>query len=477
MIELPRPVEADDVSNLSWWQHDLRAAQSLACAPPLAGTVNVDFVIIGGGFTGLWTAMTIKERMPSAGVAVLEAYRCGAGASSRNGGSVHGYWSALSVLTDLFGPDKAIEVARLGTKAQHKLREFANSTDRDIWWSEQGYLRVATNTRQQLKADVCIETARRLGVPETVVKLRKDELDHYCASPFFKDGLFFPEGATVHPARLAESLRCAAERAEIGIFESTLVTAIDKGDPLRIHTLGGEVIARSVILATYTGTMTIPAVRASNALFSSFPVMSHPDEAALTRMNYRDARGIADLRMFAHYFRRTRDGRVLMGTGAGPVGYGVAHNSRALRRDQASADRAALGLQRFFPTLPPGVAAAWGFPIEVSADRLPYFGRVPGTRIFYGSGYTGHGVNATCIAGECLASLALGQSDEWSTSVFCNRKQVRFPSEPFRCFGGRAIRSSIVACEDAEDAGRPSPPLARLLATAPSVFNLKIGTR
>jgi glycine/D-amino acid oxidase-like deaminating enzyme len=476
-MKLPCPVEADDMRNLSWWQRDLCIADESARARPLVGTVNADFVIIGGGFTGLWTALTIKERMPSASVAILEAFRCGSGASSRSGGSVHGYWTALPALSELFGPDKAIEAARLGTKAQDRLRRFACSAGKDIWWSESGYLRVATNARQQVKASLYVEIARRLGVPDTVIKLSKSDLDRYCSSPFFKSGLIFPEGATVHPARLAESLRHDAGKAGVSIFESTRVIGIDTGDVQRVRTVAGEVMGRTVILATYTGTMAIPAVRASNTLFSSFPVMSHPDECALARMNYREARGIADLRMFAHYFRRTRDGRVLMGTGSGPVGYGTRHNSPMLRQEQASIDRARRALQRFFPTLPPGIAAAWGFPIEVSADRLPYFGRIPGTRIFYGSGYSGHGINATCIAGECLASLALGVKDEWSNSVFCNRKQVKFPPEPFRYFGGKGIRSGIVTCEDAEDAGRTAPFLARLLATAPGIFNLKIGTR
>ncbi|MQW87614.1 FAD-dependent oxidoreductase [Sinorhizobium saheli] len=476
-MRILNPIPANDPSQLSWWQLDIAPARA-DMRPPLSGEVSFDVAIVGGGFTGLWTAITLKQRAPRLRIAIIEAFRCGDGASSRNGGNVHGYWGALPTLVPLFGPDKAVEAAELGTLAQKRLRDFARAPGRDVWWVEEGYLRVATSETQMAKRDAFLKLARDLGVPDSVRALDRRELAEMCGSLRFLGGLFFKEGATVHPARLADALRREALDLGVEIFENTPVQKIEKGPTVRIRCSTGSVVARDVVLANYTGTMGLSSVAAATTLFSSFPVMSAPNEVALERMNYKVARGLADLRMFTHYFRRTRDGRILMGSGSGPIALGAAHEAPELRIDARSCARAESGLKRFFPGMAEaGIAARWGWPIEVASDRLPFFGTVSGTRIHFGSGYSGHGVNATCIAGECLASLVLNEKDRWYNSPFCQRERVRFPPEPLRYIGGTMIRNAIVKCEDAEDAGQPQPLLARGIAEIPRVMGMRIGMR
>lgn len=476
-MELLAAVRSDIEQEFSWWQRDARAVLGTPTQAPLSGPVDVDVAIVGGGFTGLWTALILKERRPDIRVAILDAYRCGDGASSRNGGNVHGYWGALPTLLPIFGADKSIEVARLGTIAQSRLREFATAPGRDVWWVEEGYLRVATSPAQARKIRDFTKTAHDLGVSSTLKALSQAELGALCSSPRFQEGLLFSEGATVHPARLAHTLRQAALDAGVLIYENCPVKRVLQGAPNRVETDRGAVTARDVVLATYTGTMGLPSVARTTTLFSSFPVMSEADPECLEKSNYTVARGLADLRMFTHYFRRTRDGRILMGSGSGPLERGSAHNSEKLRRDPASAQRAATGLKRFFPGMRGGVVASWGYPIEVTSDRLPYFGTLSGSRVHYGSGYSGHGVNATVIAGECLSSLILNQKDRWATSAFCARDRMTFPIEPFRFVGGTMVRDAIVRCEDAEDAGRRQPLIARAISNLPRVMGMRVGTR
>src|SRR5262249_12558876 len=124
-----------------------------------------------------------------------------------------------------------------------------------------------------------------------------------------------------------------------------------------------------------------------------------------------------------------------------------------------------------------GIDTRWGWPIEVSSDRLPFFGTVPGTRIHFASGYSGHGVNPTYIGGRCVASLALQKKDKWSLSPFCKRTQPNMPPEPFRYAGGRLIQWGVLSCEDAEDAGGRGGLPARALADLPKRLGLKIGVR
>lgn len=476
-MDLLEAVRSDIEDEFSWWQKDVRRLFGTPTQPPLTSSIDVDVAIVGGGFTGLWTALVLKERNPRIQVAILDAYRCGDGASSRNGGNVHGYWGALPTLLPIFGADKSIEAARLGTVAQERLRSFATASGRDVWWVEEGYLRVATSPAQVAKMREFVRIAAELGVSDTLRHLSHHFLTELCNSPRFLDGLLFSEGATVNPARLAHELRQAALDAGVLVFEHSPVKRVLKGSPSRIETDRGAVVARDVVLATYTGTMGLSPVGKSTTLFSSFPVMSEADPEYLERINYRTARGLADLRMFTHYFRRTKDGRILMGSGSGPLEQGSAHNSKKLRNDPASARRAAIGLKRFFPGMRGEVATSWGYPIEVTSDRLPYFGTLAGTRIHYGSGYSGHGINATVIAGECLASLILNQKDRWVTSPFCMRSRLVFPIEPFRFVGGSMVRDAIVRCEDAEDAGRRQPLIARAISNLPRVLGMRVGTR
>jgi hypothetical protein len=123
------------------------------------------------------------------------------------------------------------------------------------------------------------------------------------------------------------------------------------------------------------------------------------------------------------------------------------------------------------------VVSSWGYPIEVTSDRLPYFGTLSGSRIHYGSGYSGHGVNATVIAGECLSSLILDEKDQWTVSPFCSRNRMSFPIEPFRFVGGTMVRNAIVRCEDAEDAGLRQPLVAQAISNLPRILGMRVGTR
>lgn len=475
-MKLLPAVPSDIASQMSWWQHEVRQSLPDMAVAALRGDTSADVAIVGGGLTGMWTAYILKERNPALDIVLLDSHRCGDGASSRNGGNVHGYWSALPTLLALFGADKSIEVAKLGTLAQERIRGFAAAPGMDVWWTEQGYLRVATSAYQRTKLRQFLDVAKQLGVDWTVEHLQPGQLKGYCDSPRFEEALLFQEGATVHPARLCRKLRDAVLAMGVRVFEDTPVTSVENGSPCAVKAGGGLVTATHVVVATYTGTMAISEVARGTTLFSSFPVMSEADPELLSRMNYDVARGIADLRMFTHYFRHTRDGRILMGSGSGPLAQGADHAAPFLREDPMSSWRAETGLDRFFPGFK-GIAARWGFPIEVTSDRLPFFGTMQGARIHYGSGYSGHGVNATVIAGECLASLVLGTNDKWSSSPFCRRDRLSFPPEPFRYWGGRVIRNAVVTCEDAEDARKPSPIVARGISSIPRLLGIRIGTR
>lgn len=462
----------------SWWFADAMTREYGAPAPHLIGETSVDVAIVGGGYTGLWTALALKARRPALSVAIIEASLCGSGASGKNGGKVHGYWASLQGMARNIGEDAALAIARAGTVAQDAIRAFAAAPGRDVWWREAGNLRVSCAPAQDAKIAGYVDTARRLGVPDSAQPLRPAEVAHYCRSPVFRAGVFLPEGANLHPGLMVRALRRAVLEARIDIYENTPMLDLDKGAPNRLRTPHGQVIAREVVLATNCDLATLPQTRPHVSVFSSFAVMSEPAPRALEAMGWTGEEGISDMRMFLHYFRKTPDGRVLMGSGSGPIGFNGHSDSARLREDRASARRAERGLRRLLPSFKDvPIAGAWGGQIDVSADRLPFFKTIPGTSVHFGCGYSGHGVNPTYIGGQCLASLVLNENDMWSNLPLCRREVPRLPPEPLRYWGGRAIRRAIIACEEAEEQGRPPSPLASAVASLPRLFGLRIGTR
>jgi glycine/D-amino acid oxidase-like deaminating enzyme len=461
----------------SWWFAEAMRLEGEA-APSLKGEIGADVAIVGGGFTGLWTALALKARKPSLSIALIEAGLCGSGASGKNGGKAHGYWASLSGMAQNLGDDAALAVARAGAIAQDGLRAFATQPGRDVWWREAGDVRVSASPAQDAKIATYVETARRLGVPGAARELSPAEVAAICKSPVFRGGVALSEGANVHPARLARALRKAVIAAGVQLFENSAMTGLDKAAPNRVRTASGQIIARDVVLATNCELASLPEIRPHVTVFSSFAVMSEPAPEKLAAMGWHGDEGFSDMRMFVHYFRKTADGRVLMGSGSGPISHGGDASASYLREDIASAARAERGLRRLLPGLNDvPIAKAWGGPIDVSADRLPFFKTLPGTRVHYAAGYSGHGVNPTYIGGQCLASLVLGEKDMWSALPLCTREVPRLPPEPFRVIGGRMIRRAIIACEEAEEKNRPTPPIAAAVAALPRLFGLRIGTR
>src|SRR5436190_23409614 len=154
-----------------WW---LDEAPAVDPQPALGGDVEADVAIVGGGYTGLWTALAVREREPSARVVVLEAELCGEGPSGRNGGFLHGYWSPLARLRRVFGDGGALAVARAGEAIIPGVREFAERRGADIWLREAPLLEVAAAPSQDESIDRAVETARELGAEEEAVPLSAD---------------------------------------------------------------------------------------------------------------------------------------------------------------------------------------------------------------------------------------------------------------------------------------------------------------
>jgi glycine/D-amino acid oxidase-like deaminating enzyme len=464
----------------AWWLDEALAWEGDSPdAPQLAGDLDVDVAVVGGGYTGLWTALALRERDPSIRVAVLEAEIVGWGPSGRNGGFVGGYLGGLRELSRLFGREGALAIAEAGRRIVPAVRALAERYDADIWLREAGYLRLSASVHQDAAVDRILAAAREFGIGEDGVQpLSAAEVQERVRSRAFRHGVLVHDTATVQPARLARLLRRAVLDAGIALFERTRVLVLETGRPNILVTVGGRVRADDVVLATNAALTGWRPLRGWLTNFGSYVVLTEPVPDLLARLGWAGGEAACDARMFLHYFRTTTDGRILMGSGSGPIGHGGRLDGR-FSHDRATVLRAAAGLQRLLPDCADvRIERAWGGPIDVSADHVPFFGTAPGTRVHYAAGYSGHGAGPSWIGGQTLASLVTRAQDEWTALPFANRRPRKLlPPEPFRYLGGSLVRGAILACEEADDAGRRAAFPARVAAAIPRVFRFQVGTR
>ena len=460
-------------SRPSWWLEEARTHRPEAVAPALAGPIDVDVAVVGGGYTGLWTALALRERDPALRVAVLEAREIGDGPSGRNGGFLHGYWSSLTTLRAVVGDGAALQLAHASSAIVPAVRGLLEQRGEDVWLREGGLLKVAATEAEDAVVERSLQAARELGVEEEAVALGPSELRERVDSPRFRRAVFFRDGAIVQPARLALALKRAVRDAGADIYERSPVTKVWAGV---LETPSGSVRAGEIVLALNAWGTGWP-LAGRQTTFASAVVLTEPVPELLEQIGWTRSEAITDGRMFLHYFRTTPDGRVLMGSGSGRLEPGARVGPGVLD-DVAAQARAHAGLRALLPALADArIEGRWSGPIDVAADKLPRFGTVPGTRIHYGAGYSGNGVGPSWLGGQILASLALGSQDEWTALPLVGRRARRLPPEPLRYVGGRVVRWGTLTSEDAIGAGRRPSAAARAAAAIPRLLRMPIGTR
>ena len=459
-----------------WWLREaLRDEGDPPPAPRLTDSIECDVAIIGGGYTGMWTAYEITERAPDTRVVVLEQDICGGGPSGRNGGFTHGWWDQLPLLVDLYGADRALEIAHASEAAVDQIGEFCERHGVDAWFIRNGYLQVSASAAQDDDWQRAVAACRDLGVADRYVPLTAAEVQRRCASPRFREGVLMPGGASVQPALLARGLRRVLLERGVVIHEETRVKGFRVRGAVHVRTDDGEVRADQLVLAMNAWAAGWPRFRTRLMTWGSYIVLTEPIPDQVRELGWTGGEPIADSRFTVHYFRTTRDGRIAFGAGVGAAGYGGAIG-RAFTADRRAVALAASGLQHLFPMLHEvRIEDAWGGPIDISSDRLPALGSLDGGRVHYAHGYSGNGVGPSRLAGRVLAAVIDGGEDRAATLPIFGARARRFPPEPIRYIGARMIREALIRKDEAEDRnGRPGL-IVRSIARLPRLLGYRFG--
>ena len=440
-----------------WW---IAEAGAPAPLPALAEDLDADVVVVGGGYTGMWTAWEIAEREPNARVVVLEAERCGTGPSGRNGGFLSSLWLSFPLLRErVRRAARARAVRGLGGVGRHGRRVVRGPGGRRVAprGAAPGRLLRARAGRRERRGRQRRRGRRRSPPAETRA---------ICDSPVFRGGVATRSGATVQPARLAFGLRERLLGRGVRIFEGSRVRALhaDRAPSgVVAETAGGRVRAGAAAVAVNAASGQVRRLRNRLTVSSSHIVLTEPVPDVIEalgldrrRGDHRRPRAAA---LLPHHPRRAHPARL----GRRADGGGRAHaRARAGRRRRSSRQTRA-GLLRIFPMLEGRrIEHAWGGPIDVSPTHLPAIVTLAGGRAWAAFGYTGNGVGPSHLAGRSLAALTLGRS-RGRRALGLDRPAAEGASRPSRC-GSRArrcIRAALARKEAAEEAGGRADPVSR----------------
>lgn len=472
-VRLDPPEPAAD-RRRSWWLREALAADPGEPRPPLQESTRADVAVVGGGYTGMWTAYRLKRQDPSVDVVLLEADICGGGPSGRNGGFMYGLWEDLPSLSGLFGIDEAVRVCKMADECVENAEQIFEAAGIDIWLRRGGHLTVSTSPLFDRTLDDFLGGYRSDAVPADVfVRLSPSEVAARCRSPKFRGGALNARGTTVQPARVARGLRKLLLEQGVRVHEGTPVMSIEPGPAVRLQVPGATVTADQVVLALNAWSHQIPRFRRSIIPRASHIVLTEPAPERLASIGWTGGEGLGDFRATLHYVRTTPDGRIAFGAGTGTS---ASHVGRRMEEDPVWRRRLEADLHAWFPEFRGvGIEAAWGGPIDVSPHHIPFFGSAWGGNVHFGMGFTGGGVGPSGLGGRILAALSLGQRDEYSALPLVGHRPRSFPPEPFLSVGARLVLKAIVRTDDAWDQGRRANPAVELVARLPRKMGYQIG--
>ncbi len=433
-----------DAEPYAYWMDDADEPDANAM---LVHPETCDLCIIGGGYTGLWTAILAKERDPSRDIVLIDAHEAGSAASGRNGGFMdssltHGIANAQERF-----PDEVGLLEDLGLENMNEIESAIRRYDIDCDFERNGVIEIAStrhndNYLEELLEDY--EQLRELG--HKVEWLDEHAVKREVNSPIFTGGMWCKDtAALVDPARLAWGLKRAAENLGVRIYEDTKAVDLEhSGSGITVTTPLSSIRARRVALATNAFKPLLRRMHNYIAPVYDYCLTTEPlTPAQLDSLGWKNRQGLSDISNQFHYYRLTADNRILWGGYDAVYFFGGKMNTELESRPETWAKLS----RHFFETFPQleGVrfSHAWGGAIDTCSRYSVFWGTAMRDKVAYAIGYTGLGVASTRFGAQVMLDLLDGRSTQATRTKFVRSKPIPFPPEPFRFVGIQATRWAL----------------------------------
>jgi gamma-glutamylputrescine oxidase len=396
--------------------------------PALSGELRADVCVVGGGFSGLNTAIELAQKGLS--VVLLEAHKIGWGASGRNGGQlIRGVGHGVEQFESLIGAQGVRDLKLMGLEAveiaRQRIQQF--NIDCDLTW---GYCDLANKPSHLDEFAEDMAELKQLGYRHEMRLLQPEQMHEVVGSTRYVGGMIDMGSGHLHPLNLALGEAAAAQSLGVQLFEDSAVTRIDYGSEVKVHTAQGVVRASNLVLGCNAYLNDLNGTLGGKVLpAGSYVIATEPLSEAEARAIIPQNMALCDQRVTVDYYRLSADRRLLFG--------GACHYSGREPADIAAYMRPKM--LAVFPHLKDlRIDYQWGGMIGIGANRLPQIGRLKDQpNVYYAQAYSGHGVNATHLAGKLLGEAIAGQASN-GFDLFAKVPHMTFP-------GGKHLRSPLLA--------------------------------
>ena len=430
-----------NVKKPSFWLSELDIHPN----PSFEGEGSCEFAIIGGGFTGLSTAYYLKKLSPSSEVAVLEKEYVGFGASGRNAGfcmTLFGFnlsWTSLR-----YGKENALSAYKYTRAGIDMVKKFIEENGIDCDFEYPGFIRVATSRLYERRLRKEFEFALKLGIDDAKW-LEHNEIREKVNSPLVRAGWYEQNCALLNPAKLVLGMKKIAEQKGVKIYEETpLIEVKRKRNGFELKTERGILRAKKIVFATNAFSHLIPQLKRKQVPAFTYIVLTEPlSEKHIEELRWSGREGLEDSRNLIHYFRLTKENRLLMGGEDVGIAFGEKMdydlNPHVFRKLE-------MFIKKIFPQLSDvRMEHRWGGPVSITLDLIPAIGFIGGKDAVFSLGCIGHGVSLTHINGLTIAEILLEKDTERTNMFFVGRFVIPWPPEPIRFIASQLIRSIFKA--------------------------------
>jgi len=436
--------------DISFWWDTLPAALKVPVGQPLRGDTDADVAIVGGGYTGLWTAYYLKQASPDLRIAVIEAHVAGFGASGRNGGWASALFPAsLESLAKSHNRESAIRMKRTMFETVREIGSVARDHGWDIDWEYGGSIGVARSPLQWVRAQAEIAHLRSWGFGEEDYALlnAKESSEHIQVQDAI-GAVFTPHCAAINPAKLVRHLVNHVHSMGVEICEQTRALEITSG---HVRTDQGVVRAPIIVRATEGYTAQLPGLKRAIAPVYSLMLATEAlppdlwDEIGLQgRETFYDGRNLII------YGQRTADGRLAFGGRGAPYHFGSRVKAE-FDRDPKVHQALRNVLVDFFPAIADvPITHTWGGPLGIARDWWASAGFDPKSGLAWAGGYVGDGVGTSNLAGRTLRDLILQRNTDLTTLPWVNHHSRPWEPEPLRWLGTN-VGMQVMTYADAKE--------------------------